>query len=413
MADDRNSESPADNHAPTTPETAASNADADANADEHPGRPRGRDELDPELLSLAPKRLNIGPLLALSVVVFSLYIMVRLAADLGFWTQGDEPVVYESPAALLAAEDLDNSFAQLAAVPDRVYALRVDHQAESVSGNRLAPVQGTDERLWLLLEGSVWSAHVRNDEVYAGRVRELAEMPFAEPLRAHLRESPRPRFATPEAARAALESADTRLRDAAGDALEVAADTPVRVFHTAPGRVLIETIASERLPDAATWAGELAALGLLAADAEPISSEERVWVFETTTTGEVAAVETALLDARLLAASARPLETIHETTWGALSSAGGTLRFGEHALPWEQLTWLAPTVTRGLPDDAVVLLAGEVPAVYWYVPLLFGLLALSALLFAWALVRALRESPSSDGETDPASKHAPADAAAA
>ena len=58
---------------------------------DHPGRPRGRDELDPELLVLPRPRASIGPLLALSVLVFCVYFLVRLRSDLVFAHAGDTP----------------------------------------------------------------------------------------------------------------------------------------------------------------------------------------------------------------------------------------------------------------------------------------------------------------------------------
>ena len=43
--------------------------------DEDPGRPRGRDEIDPELVVLPRPRPRIGWLLALSVLVFCAFFL--------------------------------------------------------------------------------------------------------------------------------------------------------------------------------------------------------------------------------------------------------------------------------------------------------------------------------------------------
>jgi hypothetical protein len=355
------------------------------------GRRIGRDEIDPELIGLPRFRGRIGPLLGFSMVVFSAYIMLRLSDDLVFSRQGSEPTALPSAAALLERDDIDNLHARVPAVPDRSFATRVQ-ASRSNQGSRLAPVQGTSGRLWLMIDGSVWTAGIRYEEVYTGRVRELDDMPFAEPLREHVAQrEPAPRFVTPEAVRKALSERAGTVVSPAGDAIEVAADTPVRVYETAPDRVRIEVIATERMPDAAAWSQVLAEIGLIAPGtaAEPGASPG-TWLFTAPATGDLDAIKAALLDAKLVAARALPLEIVHETTWGQLEARDDALVVAGKAVPWRQISWVTPVVRRPVPDDAWVLIADEPPASYWYVLPLFALLGISALLFAWALVRALR-----------------------
>ncbi len=408
MADDRNSAppSPADEAASSkppdadlaAPEPAASPADeavdAPPDASIDSGRPIGRDEIDPELISLPRTSARIGVLLAISMIVFSLYMLLRLGDDLAFSRQGAEPEELASPAALLAEDDLDNRFVRLPAVPDRAFAVRVA-ESRANQGSRLTPVQGTNDALWLMIDGSVWTAGLRYDEVYTGRVRELDELPFADPVRRHVKErEPAPRFVTPEAVRTALVAQASTVTGPAGDAIAVSASTPVHVHETAPDRVHIEVISTPRLPDAAAWAKVLSEIGLVAPDATAAAGEKHVgvqtWLFTAPATGDLEAIETALLDARLVAARALPIEIVHDTTWSQLAARDDALVVGGRAVPWEQISWITPIVSRAVPADAWVLVTGEAPESYWYVLPLVAVLGLSALLFAWALLRALR-----------------------
>lgn len=397
MADDSNSAPPsqADESAPRRSPGTSSQASAETvpppGADAEAGRPIGRDEIDPELIGLPRLRGRIGPLLALSMVVFSVYLLVRLAGDLVFSRQGSEPAELESPAALLAETSIDNRFVRLPAVPDRAFATRVQ-TSRANQGSRLAPVQGTNDRLWLMIDGNVWTAGIRYEEVYVGRVRELDDLPFAEELHRHLAQRPpAPRFVTPDAVRTALTAAAGAVASPAGDAIAVSADTPVHVYETAADRVRIEVVATERLPDAAAWSKALADIGLVAAGsaAEAMPSGQ-AWLFTAPATGDLEAITAALRDARLVpAARVVPLETVHETTWGQLAAREDALMVAGTAVPWRQISWITPIVPRDVPAGAWVLLVGESPASYWYVLPLFAVLGLAGVLFAWALARAL------------------------
>ncbi|WP_428267161.1 hypothetical protein [Haliangium sp.] len=362
-------------------EAEAGPADADA------GRPIGRDEIDPELIALPRPRLRIGPLLALSVVVLSGYLMLRLVPDLRYSRQGPEPREVAT-AALLGGEVAAESYARVTAVPDRAFAIRVATN-QAALGLRLVPAQGTGDRLWLLVDGNVWTSDIRYDEVYAGRLRQLADLPFADAVRVHVAgRAPVPRFVTAEQVRAALTAGADTLEDPAGDTVAVAADTPVSVYRTVAERVHIEVVPTERHPDPAAWTEALAALGLVAADARPRSDTVGAWVYTADAPAGLASVQAALEDAKLFAAQVVPVEAVYEANWGGLAGGGDALRVDGQRVPWAEVAWVSVTVPRTLPDHAWVLITAETPADYWYVLPLFALLALAALLFAWAVVRA-------------------------
>jgi hypothetical protein len=391
MADDSNSAppSPAGDAASRPSPGAPSQAD-DADA----GRPIARDEIDPELISLPRLRGRIGPLLAASMVVFSVYLLLRLTDDLAFSRQGHEPAELESPAALLAQGDIDNRYVRMPAAPDRAFAARMQ-VSRANQGSRLAPAQGSNDRLWLMIDGSVWTAGILYEEVYAGRVRELDDLPFAEPLRQHVAQRPpAPRFVTPGAVRTALTAAAGTVASPAGDAIAVSAETPVHVYQTAPDRVRIEAIPTERLPDAAAWSRALTEIGVGGPEATAARPEAMPggpgWLFTVPATGDVEAIETALRDARLVpAARVLPLEIVHETTWGQLAARDDALMVAGTAVPWSQISWVTPIVPRVVPEVAWVLVADESPASYWYVLPLCAVLGIAALLFTWGLARVL------------------------
>lgn len=366
-------------------------AEGSSTADE-PGRPMGADELDPELLTLPRTSARIGPVLAISIVVFCVYIIIVLRGDLRFSRQGAEPAPFETPAALLERGQAD-SFVRVPAVPDRSFAIRVAHSAAD-TGSRVAPVQGTNGALWLLLGGNAWVAGIQYEEVYRGRLRALNALPFAEDVREYVaRRGRTPRFVTPQAVKDGLSQGAAVLVEPAGDTIAVAADTPVRIYETVADQARIMVVPTDRHPSAAEWTTELATLGLVPQGAAPEPGNGDSWVYVASVPGGLAAVQTILGNAKLFSARAEAIRAEHETTWGALSASPDALAYGVGAaIPWSSISWIAVMVPRQVPAGAMVLLTEERPDTYWYVlPLVIGMAAF-ALLFAWALVRSLRRT---------------------
>lgn len=390
MADDRTTD-------------AAGTQPAQPENGDQPGRPIGPDEIDPELIALPRPRMRIGPLLSLSVVVFCIFIMLRVRPDLRFALQDQTAQEMGSVAALLGTQDLDDRFVRVPAVPDRTLAV---HVAASLAkpGSRLTPVQGTDGAFWIMLDGSVWTAGIQYNEVYTGRMRRLADLPFADKLRRHVDgRPPAERFVQPAALRAALEAGAATVEAPAGDAIAVAADTPVHVYQAPGDLVRIMTIPTDGQPTAEAWTEALAAAGLVTPDAKPRAGALESWVFTTSVTGGAEAAQVRLEEAGLMAAGAEPVLVVHEASWSDLAARGQALGVASRQVPWDHIEWVSLTVPRTVPDQAWVLLTEERPQAYWYVPILFALLGLFGLLFSWALVRALRPGAEPDPLPAPAS----------
>ena len=59
-------------------------------------------------------------------------------------------------------------------------------------------------------------------------------------------------------------------------------------------------------------------------------------------------------------------------------------------MPWSAVDVAAVWAPRPVPDGARVILSDEAPADFWLVRPLYAVLAVLALLFVWALWRAVR-----------------------
>lgn len=365
---------------------------------DHPGRPRGRDELDPELLVLPRPRAAVGPLLALSVLVFCVYFLVRLRNDLVFAHAGDDPAQVKDVAGVLAA-DLD-SYVELTAIPDRAAVLRV-YTSDATDGHRLAPVLGSGERLWILFAGNQWAEPPTYDERVRGRVKQLDDLPFADALRDELARTPLPRALDVPAALAALgarspsaRTAGAEVRDLAGDPVALSPDTPVTVVERAAGEVRVVAIATDGQKDEAAWRAALEAAGVLAPGGALESKTDATWSFRAAAPDGIDAVAARLVAAKLFAARAEPIDRTVRIAWRDLAVQGDALLVSDGG---QRSRVIAASVTailahapRRAPADARVLVATDRPADYWHVTAVYAVLFVLALAFAWALWRGVR-----------------------
>jgi hypothetical protein len=354
----------------------------------HPGRPRPRDEVDPELMVLPRTRARIGWLLAVAVIAFCAYFMIRLRADLVFSRAGDEPTRLRSVAEAAAAEPED--FVAVEAVPDRAFLLRV-YASDAKDGHRLAPVLGSGDRLWIMFEGSQWDAPAAYDEVYRGRVKRLGDLPFYDDLVEHLATMQRlPRGVKLAALRASLEQRATAVEDIGGDRIPLAADTTITIAERVAGQAAVTVFRTDAQRDESAWRHALEAIGMLAPGAPLVDTRQDAWTFQVAAPDGVDAVEAKLVAAKLFAARAEPYDRTHRTSWNKLSAAPGGLSVGGAQVPWDSITATAVETPRKALADARVIVTTEAPGDFWYLIPVYLVFAAIALLFAWALVRALR-----------------------
>jgi hypothetical protein len=386
-----------------------------------PGAPIPRDAIDPDLVRLARTRPKIGAITAAAVVALCGYFLLFwLAPHRRFAGEPAEPRAV-ALADVAEGKVASNSFVTLDADPMMSHAIRVKGDTEL----RVAPARGTGERVWLVLSADGWSKPIL--KAYVGRLRKLTELPFAELLNTHTTKFPRPLFANAAGIRAGLTGG--QVTTVTGDKIAVADGDKVAFDVVDPARATIIATFIDRRPasegdpghgpltDANLWIAELAKHGITAtvalAPSQGDASLQKSEGGKSTareippTPGQVdailgqarldvampvAAVTEKLEAAKLWAARVERVTRHHETTWGALrGSPAGAFTVGGQTVPAAQIDLVGLAVQRGVPGDAYALVTGEQPQDYWYILPITIALAIIGLLFAWALVRAVRE----------------------
>ncbi len=381
--------------ADTSEETPRSDADGgEPPRPAEPGAPRG-DELDPELISLKSTRRVVGPLLSLSVIVFCVFILIRLAPDFHFSRQSSQPRRIDDLAKVLHEDGVaPNDYITVRAVPDYSFVFRVA-KGEADYGYRAAPVVGTNGKLWLLVVATTWTLAPDYSENYTGRLREISSLPFYDRLRTDVAaRPPAPRVVATAAIRKALETGASQVVDPYGDQIAIAPTTPITISETVLDRARIEAFKYESYPDEATWRAALIAAGVLPADATPQRDDDEMAVYEVPAPDGLAAIRSKLIAAKLFRARAKAVTRHHQGNWSGLAAGADGLTVDGTLVPWPNISSVAVIVPRTLDPDALVLMTAERPGTYWYILPVYIVLALFILLFAWALVRFWRSERS-------------------
>jgi hypothetical protein len=247
------------------------------------------------------------------------------------------------------------------------------------------PARGTDDRLWLVLPGD--GALPPQLTGYVGRLRKLDDLALAAAAHGYADAHPRPVFASAAAVRAGF--ATGRVATVTGDRVAVGDGDAVALDVVDPSTATIAAAFTEALPDTAAWRTALAAAGLPpVATGAPDTSLGQV---RFTVAAAVTTATTRLQSTRLWAARVEPVTRHYQTTWATLRrSPPAGLDVGGATLPDDQLDLIGLYVARGIPHDAYAVVTGESPDDYWYVMPITVALAVIALVFAWALIRAIR-----------------------
>jgi hypothetical protein len=367
---------------------AGSGAGAPALAD-HPGRPRRPDEVDPELVRLRRRSTRIGPLLAASVLVFSGYTVLSLRADLRFARSGGQPRPV-TPADILAGRVATDSHVAVEAVPDRSAVVRVSERLYAEDGHRMAPALGTDRQLWLMLSANPWSEPASPDERYSGRLKRLAELPFAGALRQHFGQRRSWQFLTPDQVQQALATRAAQMRTAAGDLVALAGDTRVEVTETLAGTAMLVCMATESHPDQAAWLAALTAAGILAPEARPRDAARDHWSFAVAAPQGLERLRQVLSQRQLYGVHVMPAVAVRETRWDQLAQRRDALLVAGAPIDWPRVRAVGVARRIDVPEDSWVVITGQHPEAYWYVLPLSLVMGGFALLFGWALALALR-----------------------
>lgn len=377
---------------PTAQMAESRSPDPGDTAERDPGAPIPKDAIDPELVKLSRARPKIGLATAAGMVFLCAFFLWKLSADRRFGGQDDTP-------RLVAVEDLaagkvgTDTFVELPAEPMMSHAIRAT-KGKGDLGLRVTPVRGSNERVWLVLDGTGWEPPATTNR-YAGRLRTLADLPFGEAVRAHAATTPRPVFATAAAVRAGFDTGKVKTVDgdelAVADASKVAFEVVDSNLSTVVATFTPGTPDHAALLDAPAWQKALADLGVPATPIPPDDKDKALGQVRFETQVPVAVVTEKLESAKLWSARVEPVTRHHETTWGALKGSAPTgFTVGTATIPDAQLDLVGVYVTRPIPDDAYALITGEVPQDYWYIMPITIVVGIIGLLFLYALIRTIR-----------------------
>ncbi|HEY1559160.1 MAG TPA: hypothetical protein VGF94_30270 [Kofleriaceae bacterium] len=340
-----------------------------------PGAPVAKDAIDPELVKLRGPRPKVGLITSAGLVFLSILFLVRLSPDRKFSGASSEPASIKV-ADVLAGKVADNRYVTVTdAEPLVSHAIRATASQGSV-GMRVVPARGTDEKLWLVVSGDGWEEPELTG--YTGRLRRLSDLTFAAAVHDYAATHPRPMSATTAEVLAGLQA--HTLETLTGETVRVADGDRVAFDIVEPDAATITCTLNDRRKDQGAWATDLAAVGLVV-KAVPAAIPEEVR-FTLATPGAVAAAQAALERAQLWAARVDPVTHHEESTWGALAASPPA--------NFDRADVVAVYVSRDIPSDAYALITGEKPDDYWYVMWITVGLGAVALIFGWALVRAVR-----------------------
>ncbi len=349
-------------------------------------------ETDPGMIKLKRKPAKVSVITAAGVVFLAALFLVRLHGDRTFG--GNDTPQPAAVADIVAGKVATNSFVTIAAEPMMSHAIRTATQKITV-GLRVVPIRGSSDRLWIVIHGDGYDPP--NVTGYTGRLRKLDDLPFIDAVREYASAHPRPLFATATATRAGF--ASNEVVAVSGDRFKLLDSDRVALDLLDPNGALIIAAVNERHASTQAWIDALTAAGLIVGAPLPGPSNELLGPdgkptqirFEITMPGAVAAVTAKLEAAGLWAARVEPITRHYETTWGDLhTSAPGGFKLGKVTLPDADLDLVGLYVAKGIPDDAYALITGEKPQEYWHVWPISIALALILLVFAWALVRAVK-----------------------
>lgn len=355
-------------------------------AEREPGEFLPKGAIDPDLVKLRRTKAKVGIITSAGVLVICVYFLLRLSSDRRFGGESDQPTAV-AVSDILGDRIAPDSYVELEAEPLMSHAIR-SIKAKGDAGLRVVPVRGSSDRLWLTVSGDGFDQPAINSK-YVGRLRKLDSMTLSTSVKSYAAETPRPVFATVPAIRAGF--ASNKLKLVTGEELAVDDSQQLSFETVEPATSLVIVSFNERLPDMRAWGGALKRANLEYKPGTPKENDAGLGQgrFEVPVATEEAIKK--LEAAELWAARVEPVVRHRTGTWGEIkkSTAEG-LALGGAVSPDTRVDLVGIFVTKGIPDGAYALVTNEVPQDYWYVlPITIALGAI-ALLFAWALVRAIR-----------------------
>ena len=364
-------------------------------ANREAGAPVPKDEIDPDLVKLERTRSKIGLITAFGVVVLCIAFLLRLGPDRAFAGEGDPTPT--TIADIAAGKHSTDELVTFDAEPVYAHAIRIV-KTKGDLGARLVPARGTNDRVWLALQGDPWDPPTTTSR-YVGRLRKVSDVNFNDAIRAFSTANARPVFAPPAAIRAGF--ANNSIQTVTGETVTVADGDRVAFELAESNRAILVVSLGGLRPNARAWSAAFQSAGMTvtelpARDIDASLSQVRFMV--ALPTSEVAK---KLVDGDFWGVRMEKVTTRYETTWGALekSPAGGFTATSsatpespaqQTTIPEAAIDLVGVYARHEIPDDAYAVLTTERPGDYWYVMPITVILVGLALLFAWAFVRAIR-----------------------
>lgn len=352
-------------------------------AAKEPGAPISKDELDPDLIKLPRRKAKIGVITAAGVVFLSAFFLLKLNPDRRFAGSADAPATVS--VADIAAGKVDRD--KLVTVQGELtmaHAIRAANDKKTL-GLRVVPMRGSDDKLWIVLPGDGYGKPSKGS--YTGRLRELNDLPFASTVREFVAAHPQAMFGTAAAVRAGFSS--NKVATVGGETVDVRDGDRVGFDVVDPNAATIDCTFNEHHEDIQSCAAELTKAGITTTGT-PRPGREQAY-FDVTAENAVATTTPKLEAAKLWGMRVDRVTRHYETTWGKLkSSSPAGFTVDTTTIPDAQLDLIGLYVMRSIPSDAYALIMGESPEDYWYVLPVTIILAIITLLFAWALVRAVK-----------------------
>jgi hypothetical protein len=357
---------------------------------DEPGAPVPEGTIDKELVDLANyklarTKLRIGALTAAGVMFLSLFFVLKLNPDRRF--SGEPEVARRVTVEDIAAGKIDkDAHVIVDAEPLMSHAVRTSTQKGNI-GLRVVPARGSAQKLWLVMPGDGWGD--AGTLGYAGRLRPLADLPFADSITSFLAAHPRPLFAPASAVRSGFASG--KVTSVAGDVISVRDGDRVGFDRIDPNAATVTCTFNEHNKDALACIQALTDAGIQINSAVPSVIGREQASFAVSGPDAVAMSRRQLDVAKLFGSYVDPVTQHYETTWGKLkTSPPAGLTVDTTTVPDSEIDLIGLYVSREIPSGAYALIAGERPQDYWYVLPVTIVVGLIALLFAWALVRAIK-----------------------
>ncbi len=347
------------------------------------GAPVPKDYQDPALIKLRRSRPKVTLVTAAGIVFLSVFFLLKLNPDRRF-AGADSSARTVSVADIAAGKVDEDALVSVAGEPLMSHAIRTGTQKNSL-GMRVVPLRGGSEKVWVVLPGDGWENPTKGP--YIGRLRQLDRLPFADTVRDFAAAHPRPRFAPASAVRAGFTTG--KVATVAGDEVVLRDGDKVGFDVVDPNAATVVCTYNERHANVSACASALAAAGI-DTKGTPRDTDGQAY-FDVAMPGAVATLQTKLEAASLWAARVDPVTRHYETTWGVLKASGPAgFTVDGTTLPDATLDLVGLYAATSIPSDAFALILGENPQDYWYVLPVTIVVALIGLLFAWALVRAVK-----------------------